>query len=597
MAHASILLDAWRESIKPPELLNIEDWAYKFVNIPAKYPGAYTGRYSVLLTPYIRGLFEAFLDPRVREIVIQKGAQTGVTTALYILILYCIVNNPGSTLLVMPSATLAKSNSESRLIPLMENCKPIQEYMPSNPDDFKKLEYNLKNCQIALVGSNSPGNLASRAVQYLYMDETDKYPTDLTKEANPIDLARQRTKTFYNRKVLLVSTPTTEDGYIHQAYERGDKREYQQPCPNCKEFIVIPSVKEFKINRELPIIKAAQEAFYPCPKCKFEINDKVKKQMIDGGRWVGTCEAAVPGTVSMHMPSRLSPWVSYADLVLKYLRAENNPNEMHDFINSEDGEIYSPKVYNLTAEDLTKLVRNYNSETVPPNDIFGDLYKDTKHQSINLLTVDCQQQGFWVEIRKWLEGGSSALILYKFVYTWQEINDLATKYQVYQVFVDSGYKAKQEVYEACLMYKFVPCKGMSHASDLVWTSKQIDPFEGTSRATGLTNLTLVLFDTKAAKDQLYSRLSGDARQSWLIPADCSDTYKAHVTAEQFDPFLKRYEKKKGIKDNHAVDTGTMQIVGATIYKYNTLIALDENKVDMKERDGNKNTITNVELEK
>ena len=49
---------------------------------------------------------------------------------------------------------------------------------------------------MVLSGANSPSSLASRAIKYVFFDEVDKYPVFSGKEANPIKLATERTKTF-----------------------------------------------------------------------------------------------------------------------------------------------------------------------------------------------------------------------------------------------------------------------------------------------------------------------------------------------------------------------------------------------------------------
>ncbi len=76
----------------------------------------------------------------------------------------------------MPTETLGKSASTTRLQPLFEDSPRVAQELTGNPDDFKKLEYILKRGLVNIVGSNSPANLASRPAKYLILDETDKYP-------------------------------------------------------------------------------------------------------------------------------------------------------------------------------------------------------------------------------------------------------------------------------------------------------------------------------------------------------------------------------------------------------------------------------------
>ena len=62
-------------------------------------------------------------------------------------------------------------------------------------------EFRLDRMSLYFAGSNSPAALASKPVRYLFLDETDKYPLFSGREASPIKLARERTRTFWNRKI------------------------------------------------------------------------------------------------------------------------------------------------------------------------------------------------------------------------------------------------------------------------------------------------------------------------------------------------------------------------------------------------------------
>jgi phage terminase large subunit GpA-like protein len=75
---------------------------------------------------------------------------------------------------------------------------------------------------VSISGANSPASLASKPIRYLFLDEVDKYPPASRREADPISLARERTKTFINRKIYMCSTPTLRSGHIWKAKESAD---------------------------------------------------------------------------------------------------------------------------------------------------------------------------------------------------------------------------------------------------------------------------------------------------------------------------------------------------------------------------------------
>ena len=87
---------------------------------------------------------------------------------------------------------------------------------------------------LTLAGANSPASLASRPVRIVLADEVDRYPASAGAEGDPVQLATARTKTFWNRKIVLTSTPTLSGiSRIEKAWEESDQRRYYISCPEC----------------------------------------------------------------------------------------------------------------------------------------------------------------------------------------------------------------------------------------------------------------------------------------------------------------------------------------------------------------------------
>ena len=223
----------WRRGMEPPPEVSVWQWAEDNVVLSPRQPTAFPGLYRSGLNPYVRGVYDALQDPALHTITVMKGAQTGLTLVAYVFVCYTITQDPAPGLIVMPNEALARSASETRLQPLIEDSPAIAAELMRDPGAFKKLEYRTKRTVWNLVGSNSAAQLASRPVRYLILDEVDKYPQDQKNEASAASLAIQRTKTFFNRKILEISTPTTTSGYINAQYEAGDKRKFFLPCPAC----------------------------------------------------------------------------------------------------------------------------------------------------------------------------------------------------------------------------------------------------------------------------------------------------------------------------------------------------------------------------
>ena len=85
---------------------------------------------------------------------------------------------------------------------------------------------------ITLTGSNSPAGLASRPIRIVFADEVDHYDASAGTEGDPINLAAKRTITFWNRKLVMMSTPTLKGlSRIESAFELSDARYFEIPCP------------------------------------------------------------------------------------------------------------------------------------------------------------------------------------------------------------------------------------------------------------------------------------------------------------------------------------------------------------------------------
>ncbi|MDP1045497.1 phage terminase large subunit family protein, partial [Klebsiella pneumoniae] len=72
-------------------------------------------------------------------------------------------------------------------------------------------------------------------------DEVDGYPVmGAGKEGDQIKLGIKRTESFWNRKIIMGSTPTVKgESRIEKSYANSDQRKYFVPCPHCGEYQVL----------------------------------------------------------------------------------------------------------------------------------------------------------------------------------------------------------------------------------------------------------------------------------------------------------------------------------------------------------------------
>ena len=196
--------------LRPPEQLTVSEWAEEYRMLDMK-SSAMPGPWSNDVTPYLVGVMDEFNNYETEKIVFVKPTQVGGTEALHNMIGYIVAQDPSPTMIVYPTESLAKSVSENRLQPML---KATPELKSKFDENSQLLELQFEGMYLTLAGSNSPSGLASKPIRFLLMDEIDKYPGASSKEADPIKLATERTKTFHNKKIFMTSTPTIKTGHI-----------------------------------------------------------------------------------------------------------------------------------------------------------------------------------------------------------------------------------------------------------------------------------------------------------------------------------------------------------------------------------------------
>src|SRR3954471_21145504 len=231
------LADCWK-ALKPPPNLTISEWAdqERFLSPEAS---AEPGRWSTATNEYQRGIMDAISDPRVETVVVLCSSQVGKTEMLLNTIGYYIHHDPAPILVVQPTIAMAETFSKDRLATMLRDSPALMGKVrdPKSRDSGNTIYHKVFNGgHITLAGSNSPASLASRPIRVLLVDELDRFDESVGDEGDPLSVVKRRTARFWNRKVVVVSTPTIKGASrIEQAYEESDKRRCYVPCPDCNE--------------------------------------------------------------------------------------------------------------------------------------------------------------------------------------------------------------------------------------------------------------------------------------------------------------------------------------------------------------------------
>ena len=294
--------------LRPPGKDTVSEWADQ--NRYLGSASAVPGRWCTAFTPYLRQIMDTYNDPEIEEVAVVKPAQVGGTEGISNVLAYIIACDPAPAMAVYPTLEVAEGMADERLRPMVETTPALRErFDPSS----KRLALRFDGMTLVVAGANSPASLASRAVRDLVLDEVDKYPVFSGREADPISLARERTKTFENsRKIYLLSTPTFESGAIWREWLEADTQyEFFVSCPHCGAAWTF-AFGRLKFDGSSPEA-ARRSAVYVCQECGAAIDDRQKLAMVQAGGWQAVRERG-RRKVAFRFSSFLSPWLRLGDL-------------------------------------------------------------------------------------------------------------------------------------------------------------------------------------------------------------------------------------------------------------------------------------------
>ena len=180
---------------------------------------------------------DAFTQPGIWQIVIMASAQVGKSEIELNMMGRAIDLDPGPMLYIQPTDGVAQDYSKRRIQPMINACPRLREkvYKEKSRDSSNTITMKtFPGGSLAIIGANSPADLASKPVRYIFMDETDRFPASAGTEGDPQELAERRTETFrHNRKIVKTSTPTIKGrSKIETDYMNGTQEEWHTECPH-----------------------------------------------------------------------------------------------------------------------------------------------------------------------------------------------------------------------------------------------------------------------------------------------------------------------------------------------------------------------------
>jgi phage terminase large subunit GpA-like protein len=276
---------------------------------------------------------DAISDPRFETVVVMKSAQVGWTEIVNNVVGFHIHQDPAPILVIQPTIEMGEAWSKDRLAPMLRDSPALASLVGDQRgrDSGQTLRHKtFASGHLTVAGANSPASLASRPIRVLLFDEVDRYPASAGSEGDPITLGKKRTATFWNRKILIGSTPTiTNTSRIAAAYEQSDKRRFWVCCPHCGEEQTL-EWEHVRWTSGDP-----HSARYHCTGCGTGWTDAERWAAVRQGEWRAGAEFT--GTAGFHISELYSPWRRLEETVSDFLAAKDRPEMLKTWKNTALG--------------------------------------------------------------------------------------------------------------------------------------------------------------------------------------------------------------------------------------------------------------------
>jgi phage terminase large subunit GpA-like protein len=553
-------------AFEPPPRLTVSGWADRNRRLSPE-ASAEAGEWRTDRAPYQKALLDALTPNSPYErVVFMSSSQVGKTECLNSFVGYVIDQDPGPVLVVQPRVEDGESWSKDRLAPMLRDTPCLRGKVAdvrTRDSNNRILHKRFQGGSITIAGANSPAGLAMRPIRYVLLDEVDRYPPSAGTEGDPISLAVKRSTTWWNRKILLVSTPTIKGvSRIESWWLRSNQSNYWVPCPECQGFQVLvwPNLIWPKDHPE--------EARYRCAHCERLLESFRKPWMLAHGEW----RSANPKSkiAGFWINQLYSPWKEWPETAIEGVEARHGgPETWRAFVNTALGELWDDEAE--TSVDIATLLARRED------------YGPRLPAGVCLLTagVDLQVDRAEVELVGWGKGEESWSIEYRVFpgdpsapELWRALDEYLGRQWLHEygislpiaaAGIDSGFHT-QQVYDFCRVRyhrRIFALKGKAGHLP-VWPKKP------TRNTINRTPMWIVGVDS--AKSVIYGRLKIEQPS----PGFCH--FPAERTREWFEQLLSEtlvtsYSRGVPVREWRPKKGVRTEVLDARVYSYAALCGL------------------------
>lgn len=287
---------AERDVLIPRDKLSVYEYAEQVRILSGKAGSRFHGKWSTSFCPFQREPMEALSDMVTEEVHEQKCSQSGGSEVGMNFLGRIVEEDPASTIIAMPKESDGEKRTKRLIIPTFEAMPSLMKHLPSGKINDINITTPtvLDNMIWYMVWASSADELSDTPAKYAWADEIGKWPELSGKEADPMNLLRERLTTYRGvSKLYAPSTPVLKDDVANRSYKEGDQRKWWSVCQHCGYSFILTWANVHLVKDSVGGLLSAKEykaggeecSWYFCPHCAAKWTESERWAAVNAGMY------------------------------------------------------------------------------------------------------------------------------------------------------------------------------------------------------------------------------------------------------------------------------------------------------------------------
>ena len=326
------ITEAEARVFRAPLRLSTHQWARHTFRLVS---GPFKGQlWNPDVTPYARGIMDAFDRKHVRKIFEIAPSQTGKSTIALICFLYMLSRRADNFGIGLPDIEAVRKYFTGRMHSYFSKVQDLRRLLAPGSDPLTNYTVSLADGSAVMgMWSGSDSSMRAESMPYVLIEEEDAYgdPTAAT-------VMEERADAYHSMemsKIIRVCRPKGSEDSSNIWSEAKRQAQawcvYEARCPLCQEPVVMEHENIVAVDNTRDPARIRQENLgrFRCPHCSNLWNDSLRNMAVRGGQWVSITGDMLDATVlAFHLRQWESPQNSLSDILARWWESQGNPRAM-----------------------------------------------------------------------------------------------------------------------------------------------------------------------------------------------------------------------------------------------------------------------------